>query len=230
MELLNNVKVLIVEDEVIVALEIKNALNKCGVEVTEMVTNYDDALQSVHTKTPDLIFMDINLENSRDGIETAEVISRSYDIPIVYLSAFSDETTMLRAMATNPINYIIKPFKREDLKSSILLSMYKVKTKDTQETDHGYMPIGHDYYFDADNNQLFYKEQHIRLSTNERKFLRVLIDANNQEVPYEFIVESLWSGRKISQSTFRTLVYRLRAKLEFKLIETVSSYGYRLKK
>ncbi len=70
--------------------------------------------------------MDINLKNSKDGIETAKEIQKIENIPIIYLTAYSDENTIERAIKTNPISYLLKPFKREELKSTILLGLYKI--------------------------------------------------------------------------------------------------------
>lgn len=118
-------KVLVVEDEAIVALDIKNALLKLGYEVVACATNADEAIASITTILPDIIIMDIHLNHSKDGIETAEAIQKIANIPILYLTAFADDETIRRAVNTNPIGYLIKPFKREELKSTILLGLHK---------------------------------------------------------------------------------------------------------
>lgn len=225
---MNDIKILIVEDEPIVALDIKSTLSKLGYIITGTVSNYDDALSSIKSYEPDIIFMDINLENSKNGIEIAKEIKKTKNIPIIYLTAFSDDETMQKAIDTNPINYLIKPFKREELKSSILLSTYKIQNADNINIDTKYTPIGLDYYYDLKNDNLFYKEQPIHISVNEKKFLRLLISARGQIVPFLTIEEYIWQGNNTSTSAFRTLVYRLRSKLEFKLIETIPSFGYKL--
>lgn len=227
---MNEIKILIVEDEPIVALDIKSTLTKLGYTVTDTVTNYDDALSSIRSDEPDIIFMDIHLDNSKSGIETAKEIKKSKDIPIIYLTAFSDDDTMQKAIETNPVGYLIKPFKREELKSSILLGIYKIKNANQEETNDEYTHIGFNYYYDLKNDNLFYKKQPIKISVNEKKFLRLLISANGQMVPFSTIEEYIWQGDYKSSSAFRTLVYRLRSKLEFKLIENVPSFGYKLTK
>ena len=229
MEIVNeNIKVLIVEDEVIVALEIKNALQRYGFTVTDTVTNYYDAIDSVKSNDPTIVFMDINLENSKDGIETAIKIKSIKNIPIVYLTAFSDEKTMFRAIETEPTSYIIKPFKREELKSNILLAMYKLENNKKPIIYNDYYDIGHNHYFDLEKKNLFYKEKHIKLSSNERSFLNLLVLAKGNEVSFSYIEDHIWNGKEVSESTLRTLVYRLSAKLEFKLIKIIPSYGYKL--
>ena len=224
------IKILIVEDEPIVALDIKNTLIKLGYSITDIVANYDDAIESVSLNEPDIIFMDIHLENSRNGIEIAKEIAKSKNISIIYLTAFSDDDTMQKAIETNPISYIIKPFKREELKSSILLSIYKMENTSKVLIDTEFTPIGFDYYYDSQNDNLYYKKRPIQISVNEKKFLKLLIEADGQIVPFLTIEEYIWDGSTMSSSAFRTLVYRLRSKLEFKLIETVPSFGYKLSK
>ena len=224
------IKILIVEDEPIVALDIQNTLIKLGYIVTDMVTNYDDTLSSVQSNEPDIIFMDIHLQNSKNGIETVMEIKKSKNIPVVYLTAFSDDYTMQKAIETDPISYILKPFKRDELKSSIMLSTYKMNNLDKTILETEYTSIGFDYYYDLKNDNLFYKEQPIQISVNEKKFLRLLIVANGHIVPFMTVEEYIWNNSTVSSSTFRTLVYRLRSKLEFKLIETVPSFGYKLHK
>lgn len=227
---MHKVRILIVEDEPIVALDIKNTLIKLGHSVTDMVTNYDNAIESVKTDEPDIIFMDIHLENSKSGIETAQEIKKYKNIPIVYLTAFSDDATMQKAIDTDPVSYILKPFKRDELKSSIMLSIYKMDNINKTVLDTEYTSIGFDYYYDMKNNNLFYKDQPIQLSVNEKKFLELLIAANGRIVPFNTIEEYIWQNSNRSDSAFRTLVYRLRSKLDFKLIETVPSFGYKLHK
>lgn len=227
---MQKIKILIVEDEPIVALDIKNTIIKLGHNVTDTVTNYDDTISSVKENEPDIIFMDIHLENSKNGIETAEEIKKFKNIPIVYLTAFSDDETMQKAIDTNPISYILKPFKRDELKSSIMLSIYKKNNLNKVILDNEYTPIGFDYYYDLKNDNLFYKDQPIQISINEKKFLRLLIAANGQIVPFATVEEYIWQNTNMSSSAFRTLVYRLRSKLNFKLIESVPSFGYKLHK
>ena len=223
-----DIKILIVEDEVIVALEIKNVLQKHGFTVTNTVTNYYDAIDSVKEDIPDIIFMDINLENSKDGIETAIKIKSMMEIPIVYLTAFSDEKTMLRAVATEPSHYIIKPFKRDELRSTVLITMYKMENKNKDIVQVNYCDIGYGYYFDLEKKNLFYKKKYIKLSPNESSFLKLLVKAKGNQVSFSQFEDYIWNGKEVSPSTLRTVVYRLGAKLEFKLIKTIPSYGYQL--
>ncbi len=221
-------KILIVEDETIVALDMKRSITKMGFEVTNTVTNHDDAILSVSKNKPDFIIMDINLENSKDGIETAQSIQKVQNIPIIYLSAFSDDHTIERAVKTNPLVYLSKPFKSEELKTMIRLGEYKMNHQNNKNIKRSCFQLGFDYYYNLKKEQLFYKDMPIKLSFNENRLLKVLIDARGAIVTFEDIEHQIWPDMPTCDSTLRTLVYRLRTKLEYKLVETVPTFGCRL--
>jgi len=225
---MNKTKILIVEDEPIVALDIKNTLKKLGYVLVETASNYNDSLLSINKNEPDIIFMDIHLNNSKSGIVIAQQINKNKDIAIVYLTASSDGETMKQAIKTNPVSYIVKPFKRDEIKSSVMISIYKINNNVSKLDVSEYRSIGFDYYYDLKNDNLFYKDQPIHISVNEKLFLKLLISANGKIVPFSRIEEYIWRNTNLSNGAFRTLVYRLRSKLEFKLIENVPSFGYKL--
>jgi len=121
----NMVNILIVEDESIVALDIKDKLERLGHNVLAVVSSGEDAINEVKKIQPDLILMDIVLKGEIDGVETARRIRDGLDIPIIYLTAHSDEQTLKRAKITEPFGYIIKPFVDRDLQNAIKIAIYK---------------------------------------------------------------------------------------------------------
>ncbi|PLY06967.1 MAG: DNA-binding response regulator [Arcobacter sp.] len=221
-------KILIVEDETIVALDMKKTLENLNFEITNTATNYNSAINSVRKNKPDVILMDINLKNSKDGIETTKKIHTIEKIPVIYLTACNDDDTINRAIETNPIAYLNKPFKIDDLKSNILLGIYKEKQKNDFFQNTSYISIGLDYYYNYDKYRLYYKKLPIKLSEKENLLLKLLINANGDIVSFEKLIGELWPSNIISNSTLRTLIYRLRGKLEHKLIETIPMIGCRL--
>jgi len=118
-------KILIVEDESIVALNIKNRLEELGYAVVAMLNSGEAALQVVDHNRPDLVLMDIKLKGTVDGIEAAALIRSRFQIPVVYLTAYSDEETVDRAKFTEPYGYILKPFEARDLCTTIEVSLHK---------------------------------------------------------------------------------------------------------
>ncbi|MCH9812934.1 MAG: response regulator [Epsilonproteobacteria bacterium] len=221
-------KVLLVEDEMIVALDIKNAISELQFDVIDIVTNFDDALKSVKANKPDIILMDINLKESKDGIETAIEIQKIKNIPIIYLTAFSDTETINRAIKTDPVGYLIKPFKREELKSTILLGLYKTNRSNQIHIDQHCQYLGFNYYYDPHTHNLYYDNIPFKLSSKEKTLLQLLIEAKGNIVPFSVLEYQLWPDGPIADSTLRTLIYRFRAKVEYKLIETIPSFGCKL--
>ena len=118
-------RILIVEDESIVALNIKNRLEGLGYAVVATSSSGEAAIQIVAQSLPDLVLMDIKLKGTIDGIEAAAQIRAHFQIPVVYLTAFSDEETVERAKLTEPYGYILKPFEARDLCTTIEISLYK---------------------------------------------------------------------------------------------------------
>ncbi|HMK54491.1 MAG TPA: methanogen output domain 1-containing protein [Methanobacteriaceae archaeon] len=124
---MSNVKILVVEDESIVAMDIKHRAEGLGYTVTSITPSGEEALDKVLQEPPDLVLMDIVLKGEMDGIEAAQRIRDIYDIPVVYLTAYSDERTLKRAKVTEPFGYIIKPFEDRELHSAVEVALYKHK-------------------------------------------------------------------------------------------------------
>src|SRR4051795_5624863 len=112
-------KVVIVEDERIVAFHIKRQLTRLGYEVVSVAASGAHAVQQVTDHRPDLVLMDIHIEGAIDGIETAKLIPAELQIPVIYLTAYSDDDTLARARATTPYGYLLKPFTERELHATI---------------------------------------------------------------------------------------------------------------
>lgn len=118
-------KILIVEDELIEAMNFEQFLKSSGYDVVGIASTGEEAINKTGELLPDLILMDIVLKGEMDGIEAAAQIKEDYNIPIVYLTAHPEESTVKRAKLTSPYGYIIKPASRTDLKNIIELALYK---------------------------------------------------------------------------------------------------------
>ncbi len=105
------VKILVVEDESIVAKDIQNSLKKLGYHVPTTVSSAEKAIEEVEENRPDLILMDIMLKGQMSGIEAANVIKERFGVPLIFLTAYADDNTLSKAKITEPYGYIIKPFK-----------------------------------------------------------------------------------------------------------------------
>jgi PAS domain S-box-containing protein len=124
---MSNTKILVVEDNRIVAEDIKNNLVEMGYGVSAIATSGQKALDAVKTEIPDIAIMDIRLGKGLNGIETATQLWKKYNIPIIYLTAHADAETISRAKVTEPYAYLIKPFDVEELQSAVEIAIYKHK-------------------------------------------------------------------------------------------------------
>lgn len=122
-------RILIVEDEAIVAMEIESRLNRLGYTVPAIIFSGQEAVQAAQDLQPDLIIMDIKLKGDIDGIEAANRIHQQLDLPIVYLTAYSDAEILERAKVTEPFGYIVKPFQERDLAITIKMALYKYQVE-----------------------------------------------------------------------------------------------------
>ena len=118
-------KILIVEDEAIVALHEEENLKNMGYTVVGKASSGEEAIRKAEETQPDLVLMDIVLKGEMDGIETAGQITTRFNIPVVYVTAYGDETTLQRAKLTEPFGYILKPFKERDLHVAIGIALYR---------------------------------------------------------------------------------------------------------
>src|SRR5918996_2279257 len=122
-----NVQVLVVEDESTVAITIEDTLKSFGYAVPAIVCSGEQAIQKIAEVEPDLVLMDIRLEGSMDGVEAAEQIRSDFNIPVVYLTAYMDDSTVQRAMTTEPFGFILKPFEPRELHTAVEFALYKHK-------------------------------------------------------------------------------------------------------
>jgi len=134
---MSQAKILIVEDENIVALDIQNQVESLGYTVAAAVRSGERAIEKVDETRPDLVLMDTQLSGSRDGIQAAEHIHDRFDLPVIYLTAYADEETLQRAKVTEPYGYILKPFEARELHSAIEIALYKhAMEKKLRESRH----------------------------------------------------------------------------------------------
>jgi two-component system cell cycle sensor histidine kinase/response regulator CckA len=119
--------VLVVEDERVVAKDLRIALQKFGFRVPETVASGDDALLAMSELSPDLVLMDIRIRGVRDGIETADIIRRRFDVPVIFLTAHADDETLARAKLAEPVGYLLKPVNLDELRSVVEIGLYRHK-------------------------------------------------------------------------------------------------------
>lgn len=120
-------RVLIVEDEKIIALDLQRRLEKFGYTVVALAATADEAVSAATDHMPDIVLMDIMLGGERDGVDAAMEIKDTLPIPIVFLTAYADERTVERAKRAQPVGYVLKPFKERELQTTIEIALYKAR-------------------------------------------------------------------------------------------------------
>jgi signal transduction histidine kinase len=122
-------KILVVEDESITAMDLRTRLRNLGYTVPAFASSGEEAVRKAAELRPDLVLMDIRLKADMDGIEAAEAIRSRFDIPVVYLTAYTDEDTLQRARLTEPFGYLLKPFEERELHTTIGMALHKHKSE-----------------------------------------------------------------------------------------------------
>lgn len=129
---MGNIRILIVEDELIIAEDIRAQLEDLGYEViTHIPRNYQESLDTFNRELPDLILLDIIIAGERDGIDLAERIREISDVPVIFLTSHADQATVERAKNTHPDAYIVKPFEKKDLYASIEIALHNSSERTT---------------------------------------------------------------------------------------------------
>jgi len=241
-------KIIIVEDDEITSLNLNMSLQKHGYSVVAVCDNATQARSKIATTNPDVIIIDISLQESNDGIELAKTIKEKYDIPFIYLTSYSDDDIISQAKRTEPYGYIVKPFDPGSLHATIQMALFKYQMeKERKEninnlkvdklnlekllyskrvSDEPIVPFGKDYHLDISICETFYKGKKLKLTKKENAFLRLLVAQLGLVVTFEQAMNYVWDENGATENSVRTLVWRLRNKLETDIIKNASGIGY----
>lgn len=193
--------VLVVEDESIVSKDIQHSLKKLGYHVVGAASTGEQAVALAKEHMPDIILMDIMLKGEMSGIDAAEAIRKEANIPVIFLTAYADESTLAKAKVTQPYGYIIKPFKEIDIHTSIEMALYKHKkeTEVLKERDMLYALVENK---DSNKDILFVKSNSrlVKLNTKDIYFIEALKD---------YVVINLLNTRYTVHSTMKDIEAKL---------------------
>lgn len=134
---MNKVKILVVEDEIIIADNICDTLTDLGYQVLEPVINYTEALEAIKNESPDIAILDIQLSGSKTGIDLAKKIKDTYDFPFIFLTSNADTSTLNEAKKVMPPAYLVKPFSKEELYTAIEIALYNYSNKSGKTSEEG---------------------------------------------------------------------------------------------
>ncbi len=242
-------KVMIVEDDAVSALNLKMAMENQGYDVVAMVENAVQAPSKIKVYEPQIVLVDISLQEEADGIALARYIREKHQLPFIYLTAHSDADIIDEAKKTEPYGYIVKPFDPDSLHATIQMAMYKFnEEKKREENFEGLKndklnlekllyskkvsdrPIvtfgGGDYHFDISVSETFYRGKKIKLTKKENAFMRLLVAQLGLVVSFDQAISYVWEEKGATENSVRTLVWRLRNKLPTDVIQNASGIGY----
>ncbi len=241
-------RVIIVEDDEITSLNLNMSLQKHGYSVVAVCDNPEQAKNKIQTHNPDVLIVDISLQESTDGIELAKEIKAKYNIPFIYLTSYSDEATITQAKQTEPYGYIVKPFDPNSLHATIQMALFKFEVENKKEenihtlkvdktnlekllyskkeSNKPIVPFGGGYHLDISICETFYKNKKIKLTKKENAFLRLLVAQLGVVVTFDQAMNYVWDENGATENSVRTLVWRLRNKLETDIIKNASGIGY----
>jgi len=122
-------KILVVEDEPVVALDLQQEVEQLGLTVVGLAESADEALLVAEENRPDLALMDVRIVGSMDGVQTARLLREAYGIPVIFLTSYSDESTIRRAARELPYGYLTKPFQPRELKAALEVGLHREKSE-----------------------------------------------------------------------------------------------------
>jgi len=253
---MNTIDIAIVENDEATTLSLSMSLQKYGYNITTTSKNIKDAKNKINTHTPNLIIIDISLESSSDGILLAQEIKQKHNIPFIFLISNSDESIITQAKQTEPYGYILKPFNPSSLQATIQMAIFKYNVESNNKnsinsskkvndsniekfekllysrrsTDKPVITFGKDYHLNVNAFETFYKGEKLKLTKKENAFLRLLVAKIGQVVSFEQASNYVWEKQEATENSVRTLVWRLRNKLETDIIKNSSGIGYYIEK
>ena len=241
-------KVIIVEDDEITSLNLNMSLQKQGYSVIAICDNATSARYKISTHNPDIVIIDISLDEGSDGIDLAKHIREKYQIPFIFLTSYTDDDIIAEAIVTEPYGYIVKPFDPASLHATIQMALFKFSQESERnhninnlkvdkinlekllysksDSDEPIVTFGQDYHLDISICETFYQDKKIKLTKKENAFLRLLVAQLGIVVSFEQAMNYVWEESGATENSVRTLVWRLRNKLATDIIKNASGIGY----
>lgn len=244
--------IIIVEDDEITALNLKLSLQKQGYEILATCDNISDALEKIEENAPNVIIIDISLQEGSDGITLGRKIRQDYAIPFIYLTSYSDDDIISEAIKTEPYGYIVKPFDPSSLHATIQMAVFKFEMEckrfdeisaskidekgvekllyERCEPDSASVFFGASYSIDIVKKEIHYKDEKLKLTKKESAILCLLVAKLGSVINFDQAINYVWSDSGATENSIRTLVWRLRSKLPTDIIKNASGIGYYIEK
>ena len=216
--------IFIVEDEVITQRYLREILEQYDVHVSGCFDSAEDVIEALKTIDCDMILMDININGPTDGIQLAKTILQAYRLPIVFISAYSDDETLEEVLELSPYGFITKPFSSKEVHVTLQVAYKRFLTHNVQTIEKNIaksIVLNEEYSFSLEVSMLYRRGKVIKLNIKQNKFLEILVKNLNKTVTFEELIINIWSDDTVADSTLRTLVYSIR-----KLAPDLPLYSY----
>ncbi|MFK5977135.1 MAG: response regulator [Sulfurovum sp.] len=222
MNSIKDLTILIVDDEPLITIFIKRIIKSQGYFNIKICYDSQKAIDIINRDKPQLIFMDINIKGSLDGISVIKKVTR-YNPIVYYISAYNSDEIITEALSTNAYNYLIKPIKEEDIKIALQLSSkYKKETSINQDR----VEFRDNIYYSHSKKEIFQDDKIIPLSSIEKRLVDVFISNINTNISINVIRDRVWQDNTIEDVSIRGRISILRKKLPQLNIETNFGRGY----
>lgn len=217
---MEKIKILLIEDERMIAENLKSVMENFGYEVVDIVNTAEDALEVAFDNSIDVVVSDIEIRGLTDGIEVSKILQNTYNLPIIFTTAYNDEEKIRRASdVSNMVGYLVKPIRIDELDTMIKIAITKYQILEKRKLKN----ITEFYKYDFENKKIFENEEEIVLTRNESILLSLLVNSMGQVLPYEAVNTAIWKDKKGSDVARRQLIHRLKTKLN--KIEIASEKG-----
>ena len=249
---MSKIKILIVEDESIIALNLKETLIELGYEPCGIAPNRCRTIALLEKGIqPDLILMDIYLKGPTTGIELAKELKITMpEVPVIFLTANSELATIKEASKAFSYGYIIKPYKKPSLHAAIEVAIAKVnednkkrekldaieninKTLEHQLTvnrdkNHRTVQLKYGYLYDKETNILYYGDEPMKLTSKEKSIIDLLCNSAGHFISQDQMEYAIWQDEPAGYAAFRSVLFRLRSKVHKDLITNQNNTGYKI--
>ncbi len=223
------ISILIVEDELVAAEFLSLFLTKEGYTVVCICESGEDAIATAKKLKPDLIFMDIYLKDHISGCDAALKIVSNVKTKIIFLSAYSDNEMLEYAMEIGAVNYLIKPYKEAQILVALNMAFGQNKISAIQSKP-SLVELKYGFTYDRVKNVFYQDGLEVKLGGKGLKVIRYLCTHADSIVATNDLSKHIYGDEKITSSTLRALISRIKQKLGAELIENVSGLGYRIVK
>lgn len=211
--------ILILEDDPYISADIKMLVDETNEFNGFIASDMPSALKLVQNNSISIAICDIKVKGLVDGIDIASMLQNLYGCQIIFLTSFKDENTLIRASKVDFSGFILKPFREEELITSLKLCAMK---SSLNLIDY---KITNEYWFDQKHQQLFFHNQPINLTSKEQQLFLLLLYSRGKIVPFSYIDEIVWC-EYVSDTTRRQLLHRLKTKLSGLSFKNIKFVGY----